>query len=325
MEMRWLGRTGVQVSQLCYGTMSFGGDADEAESGRIYAACRDAGINFFDCADMYNGGKAEEILGRLIAHERDEIVLTSKVALTVGKDPDINARGLNRRHIARAVEDSLKRLDTDRLDVLFAHKWDTNTPIEETLRAFEQLVRDGKILYLGVSNFAAWQIAKSLGIQHARDWARIDVIQPMYNLVKRQAEVEILPLAQEEGLGVISYGPNGGGFLTGKYRRGSIPKNTRLDYNKNYEKRYDEDWYYETAEAFTAFADARGVHPVSLAVAWAGHHPGVTCPIVGARSVEQLQPSLEAPKVEMDDALWRDIAALSRTPPLPTDRLEQQR
>lgn len=326
MEMRWLGRTGVRVSQLCYGTMSFGGDADATEAGRLYAACREAGINFFDCADTYNGGAAEEILGRLIAHERDAIVLTSKLAMPVGKEGvDINARGLNRRHIAHAVEASLKRLDTDRLDVLFLHRWDQDTPLEETLRALEQLVRDGKVLYLGASNYAAWQIAKALGIQAARGWARLDVIQPMYNLVKRQAEVEILPLAEEEGLGVISYGPNGGGLLTGKYRRDGKPEGTRLVTNGEYAKRYDEAWYHEVAEAFTALADARGVHPVSLAVAWAGFHPGVTCPIVGARSVEQLRPSLASVSVGMDEGLWREIAALSRTPPPATDRLEEQR
>ena len=325
MEMRWLGRTGVQVSQLCYGTMSFGGDADEAEAGRMYAACREAGINFFDCADTYSGGAAEDILGPLIAPERDDIVLTSKVAMPVGKDADINARGLNRRHIARGVEASLKRLGTDRLDLLFLHRWDANTPLEESLRALEQLVRDGKVLYLGVSNYAAWQISKALGIQDRHGWARFDVIQPMYNLVKRQAEVEILPLAQAEGLGVISYGPNGGGLLTGKYRRETKPDGTRLVTNQEYAKRYDEHWYYETAEAFTALADKVGLHPVSLAVAWAGFHPGITCPIVGARSVEQLRPSLESVSVTMDQALWDEIASLSRTPAPATDRLEEQR
>lgn len=325
MEMTLLGRTGVQVSQLCFGTMSFGGDADEAEAGRMYAACREAGINFFDCADTYNGGAAEEILGRLIAHERDQVVLTSKLAMPVGKDADLNARGLNPRHIPRAVEASLKRLGTDRLDVLFVHRWDANTPLEESLRALDRVVAEGKVIYLGVSNYAAWQIAKALGLQSKHDWARFHVIQPMYNLVKRQAEVEIFPLAQSEGLGVISYGPNGGGLLTGKFRRDQKPDGVRLVTNKEYAKRYDEAWYYETAEAFTALADARGVHPVSLATAWAGFHPAVTCPIIGARHVEQLKPALASVDIAMDQALWDEIAALSRTPPPATDRLEEQR
>ncbi len=317
-----LGRTGLTVSELCFGTMSFGGDADEAESGRLYAACRDAGITFFDCANVYNGGRAEEILGRLIAPERDKLVITSKVGMPLNEGGP-NDRGSNRRHITRAVEDSLRRLNTDRLDVFFLHKWDTETPIEESLRALEDLVRAGKVLHIGASNFAAWQLAKSLGIQDKNNWSRFDIIQPMYNLVKRQSEVEILPLAQAEDLAVISYGPNAGGLLTGKYRSGQRPEGTRLVQNTMYSKRYDVPWYYETAEKFTALADARGEHPVSLAVAWAAHHPGITCPIIGARSVEQLQASLDSVKIDMTDALWTEIAGLSQHPASATDRNEE--
>jgi aryl-alcohol dehydrogenase-like predicted oxidoreductase len=317
-----LGRTGLSVSELCFGTMSFGGDADEAEAGRLYRACRDAGITFFDCANVYNGGRAEEILGRLIAQERDQLVITSKVGMPLS-DGGPNDSGSNRRHITRAVEDSLRRLNTDRLDIYFLHKWDPHTPIEESLRALEDLVRAGKVLHIGASNFAAWQLAKSLGLQDQNGWSRFDIIQPMYNLVKRQSEVEILPLAQAEDLAVISYGPNAGGLLTGKYRSGQRPDGTRLVQNTMYSKRYDVPWYYETAEAFTALADARGDHPVSLAVAWAAHHPGITCPIIGARNVDQLQASLESVNVEMTDALWREIAALSQQPASATDRNEE--
>lgn len=324
MRMIWLGRTGVQVSQLCLGTMSFGGDADETESGRIYKACRETGINFFDCANTYNGGRAEEILGRLIADERDQLVITSKCFLPVRPDDDANARGGNRRHILRAVEDSLRRLGTDRLDVLFLHRWDERTDLDQTLRALEDLVRDGKVVYLGASNFAAWQVAIALGHQDLKGWSRFDVIQPMYNLVKRQAEVEILPLARAEGLGVISYGPVGGGLLSGKYRSEARPEGARLISNEEYRQRYDQQWFYETADCFCAFAEDRGIHPVSLAVAWVAFHPGITCPIIGARSASQLSASLEATEVDMTPGLWREIAALSRTPPPATDRLEEQ-
>lgn len=323
MKYNWLGRTGIQVSQLCFGTMSFGGDADEAEAGRMFAACRDRGINFFDCADGYNGGRAEEILGRLMASERDDLVITSKCFVPTGED--INARGGNRRHIMRAVEASLKRLGTDRLDILFMHRWDANTPLEETLRALEDLVRAGKVVYLGVSNWTAWQIAKSLGISERHGWSRIDVIQPMYNLVKRQAEVEILPLAQEEGLGVIAYGPAGGGLLSGKYGPGTRPDMGRLVSNAEYSARYDEEWAYETAGRFTALAAELGVHPMQLAVAWSAAHPAITCPIIGARSLEQLQPSLDAVEVDMTDELRDRVSALGRTPAPATDRLEEQR
>ncbi len=321
MQYKLLGRTGVHVSPLCFGTMSFGGDADEAEAGRMYAACRDAGINFFDCANGYNKGRAEEILGRLISGERDRLVITSKCAVPQGQD--INDRGGSRRHVSRVVESSLRRLGTDRLDVLFMHRWDPFTPLEDTLRALEDLVRDGKVIYLGASNYAAWQVAKGLGISARRGWTRFDVIQPMYNLVKRQAEAEILPLALEEGLAVTPYSPVGGGLLSGKFTVANRPEAGRLVQNPEYAARYGEPWVFEVAERFSAHAAARGVHPVSLAVAWVAAHPAITCPIVGARSLEQLQPSLAALEVPLT-AEWRDeISALSRRPAPATDRLEE--
>lgn len=322
MDYRPLGNTGVAVSELCFGTMSFGGDADEAESARLYAACRDRGVNFFDTADVYSGGRSEEILGGLIAKERDSLVISSKCFGKTGND--INDRGANRRHIAMAVEASLKRLKTDRLDVFFMHQWDASVPLEETLRALEKLVADGKVLYLGASNYAAWQVAKGLGISERRGWPRFDVLQPMYNLVKRQAEVEILPLALAETIAVIPYSPLGGGLLTGKYGD-DTPAGGRLVANPMYARRYREEWTREVAGAFTAFAGDRGFHPVSLAVAWVGAHPAITCPIIGARDVAQLTPSLDATEIDMTPELRREIAALSRTPPPATDRLDEQK
>lgn len=322
MHYKLLGRTGLKVSSLCLGTMSFGGDAREAESGRMYRACREQGINFFDCADAYSSGKAEQILGRLMSGERDGLVVTSKCAMPTAAD--VNARGGNRRHIARAVEASLERLGTDRLDVLFMHRWDAATPLEETLRALENLVRDGKVLYLGASNYAAWQVATGLGISERHGWPRFDVIQPMYSLVKRQVEAEILPLARAAELGVITYSPVGGGLLSGKYAPGTRPKKGRIVANREYAARYREEWVYETAGAFTGLAGELGVHPVSLAVAWVAANPDVTCPIVGARSLAQLGPSLQSLQVDMTPELRDRISALSRTPPPATDRLEEQ-
>ena len=322
VDYKLLGNTGLQVSSLCFGTMSFGKEADEVEAKRMYSACRQLGINFFDCADGYSNGRAEEILGRLVNSERDELVITSKCFNPTGED--VNARGGNRRHIALAVDSSLKRLGTDRLDVLFMHRWDPVTPLEETLRALEKLVSDGKVLYLGASNYSAWQVAKGLGIAAKQGWPRFDVIQPMYSLVKRQVESEILPLAREENLGVITYSPVGGGLLSGKYGPGKRPNSGRLMENSQYISRYREQWTFETAAALTERANALGIHPVSLAVAWVAAHPDVTCPIVGARSLEQLGPSLDALKVEMTPALRDELSALSRTPPPATDRLEDQ-
>lgn len=322
MKFNPFGSTGIQVSELCFGTMSFGGDADADESARLYAACRDRGVNFFDTADVYSGGRSEEILGGLIAGERDDLVISSKCFGPMSED--VNNRGTNRRHIASAVEASLRRLGTDRLDVLFMHQWDASVPLEETLRALEKLVADGKVLYLGASNYAAWQVATGLGISERRGWPRFDVLQPMYNLVKRQAETEILPLALAENLAVMPYSPLGGGLLTGKYTAGEETSESRLVANAMYTSRYREAWTRDVASSFTAFARERGVHPVSLAVAWVGSHPAITCPIIGARNVAQLEPSLDATSVEMTPELRREISALSRTPPPATDRLDEQ-
>jgi aryl-alcohol dehydrogenase-like predicted oxidoreductase len=318
MKFKPLGRTGVQVSELCLGTMSFGGDADETTSAALYKACRDAGINFYDCADQYNKGKSEEILGRLMKGHREDLVITTKCYNPARED--INARGTSRRHVTRAVEASLKRLQTDRIDVLFLHQFDARTPIDESVRALEDMVRSGKVLYPAISNWSAWQTQKAIDLQEKHNWARLQVIQPMYNLVKRQAEVELLPMAAANGVGVIPYSPAGAGVLSGKY---SGEASGRIKSNKMYAARYGEPWVYEVADKFVAFCRQRGMHPVSAAVAWVGAHPAVTAPIIGARNVEQLQASLDSVKIEMTAALREEIAALSRTPPPATDRLEE--
>jgi aryl-alcohol dehydrogenase-like predicted oxidoreductase len=316
-----LGKTGVKVSQLCFGTMSFGKDADEEMSGKMFRACREAGINFFDCADTYSHGKAEEILGRLMAGCRDEIVLASKVFEPMGDG--VNDRGLSRRHITMAVEASLKRLKTDRLDIYFAHKFDPSVDMEQILRAFEDLVRAGKIIYPAVSNWAAYQIATALGISRKEKITELQCIQPMYNLAKRQAEVELLPLARAENLAVIPYNPLGGGLLTGKYGKQVKPDSGRLLDVEFYARRYSLDLYYEIADRFVAHAKSRGVHPATLGVAWVLSHPEVTAPIIGARNVEQLRASLDAVNIDMTPEWRLQISALSPTPPPATDRLEE--
>jgi len=322
MEYKLIGRTGVKVSPLCFGTMSFGGDADKATSQALFHRCREAGINFFDCADVYQAGAAEEILGELVAPCRDELVLTSKVFFPTGED--VNARGASRRHITASIEASLKRLKTDHLDFYFIHHFDADTPLEETLRAMDDLVRWGKILYPAASNFAAWQVAKALGISARTGWARLECIQPMYNLVKRQAEAEILPMALSEMLGVIPYSPLGGGLLTGKYGTSRRPASGRLIENKMYRARYAADWTYDVAERFSDFAQARGFTPASLAVAWVAGHPAVTAPIIGARNLTQLEDSLKALEIKLTPELRAEISALSPEPPLATDREEER-
>lgn len=322
MEYRYLGRTGVRVSKLCLGTMMMGGEADEETSKALFNRCREAGINFFDCANTYAGGRSEEILGRLAAGIRDELVLTSKVYFPTG--PDVNATGATRKHIMRSVENSLRRLQTDYLDVYFIHHFDEVTPLDETLRALDDLVQQGKVLYPGASNFAAWQVMKALGISAKEGWAPFEIIQPMYNLVKRQAEVEILPMAENEELGVICYSPLGGGLLTGKYTGGSQPDTGRFLSNKAYQARYGEDWIHETAARFSGFARERGYDPAGLAVAWVASHPAVTAPIIGARNLQQLEGSLKAAEIDMSPELRAEISALSIEPPLATDRTDER-
>ncbi|MDH7492967.1 MAG: aldo/keto reductase [Candidatus Saccharicenans sp.] len=322
MKYKNLGQTGVKISELCFGTMSFGAEADERTSAEMFAYCRDRGINIFDCADLYARGQSEEILGRLIKDCREEVLITSKVYFPTG--PDVNAMGANRRHIRYAVEASLRRLATDRIDLYFIHRFDDITPLEETLRALDDLVHQGKILYIGLSNFSAWQVEKAIGLAALHGLAPIACIQPMYNLVKRQAEVEILPMAESEKLGVLAYSPLAAGLLSGKYGKDKRPASGRLLEHKIYQVRYGDNWFYEVAERFTELARSLGFNPVSLAIAWVGSHPAVTAPIIGARNVEQLKDAVAATEIKMTEELRQEISRLSPEPPPATDRSEEK-
>ena len=320
--MRFLGKTGVKVSRVALGAMSFGGDADEATAGHIWRAAREAGINFIDTADVYNEGRSEEIVGRLMKGERDELVLATKAYFPTG--PGANARGTSRYHLVRAVEASLRRLATDRIDLFYLHRFDDVTDLGETLRGVEDLVRAGKILYPACSNFAAWQVAHALGIARAEGFAPLVAIQPMYNLVKRTAEIEILPMAQSLGVGVIPYSPTGGGLLTGKYGVGRRPEKGRLFDSKMYETRYGNEAFFEIADRFTELAKELGHAPATLAVAWVASNPAVTSVLVGGRNVDQLAPAFAAKDVALDAATRARISALSPEPPPATDRNEEK-
>jgi len=321
MDYRSLGHTGVQVSRLCFGTMSFGSEADEATSRALYQRCRDQGINFFDTADVYSGGKSETILGKLIEGHRDELVIATKAHFATGKAP--TDRGSSRFHLVRAVEASLRRLNTDRIDVLYLHHYDAQTALEDTLKSLEILIQQGKVLYPAASNFAAWQVMRALGIAERHGWAKLAALQPMYNLAKRQAEVEILPMAQAMGVGVCSYSPLAGGLLTGKYQSESAEG--RLKVNAMYKLRYGDASNYEVASRLAGLAKEIGHHPASVAVAWAGSHPGITAPILGARNLEQLEPSLRSVDVPMTPELRERISQLSAAPPPANDRTEERK
>ncbi len=322
-EYRVVGKTGIKISCLGFGTLPFGTDADEETSAKLFHRCREEGINFFDTANSYGNGRSEEILGKLIADCRNEIILSSKVFFPTGKE--INDRGLSRRHIFSAIEGNLRRLRTDRLDFYFLHYFDPETAMDETLRALDDLVHQGKILYAAVSNWAAWQIAKALGISAHEGFVRFECLQPMYSLLKRQVEVEILPLALSEEVGVVTYAPTASGLLSGKYAGKARPERGRLVNKELYMKRYGDPVYEEIAERFVAHARERGVHPASLAVAWVMSHPAVTAPLLGARNLEQLEDSLGALKIQMTPEWRAKISAFSIEPPLPTDRSEEKR
>ncbi|MEJ7601920.1 MAG: aldo/keto reductase [Kofleriaceae bacterium] len=319
--MNFLGKTGVKVSRVALGAMSFGGEADETTAAAIYRAARDRGVNLIDTADVYNEGRSEEILGRLIRGDRDDLVIASKAYFPTGTDA--NARGSSRLHLRRAVEASLRRLGTDRIDLYYLHRFDDATDLEDTLRTLDDLVRAGKILYPACSNFAAWQIAHALGLSRAAGWAPLVATQPMYNLVKRQVEVEILPMARALGVAVIPYSPTGGGLLTGKYGIARGPERGRLLDTSMYQVRYGEPAYREVADRFCALAAELGHAPATLAVAWVASHPAVTSVLVGGRTTEQLAPTLAAIELVLDAATRDRISALSPAPPPATDRNEE--
>ena len=241
--------------------------------------------------------------------------------MTPGSGP--HHRGLSRRYLSNAIEASLRRLDTECVDIFFLHRFDDDTPLDETLRAAEDAVRSGKIRYLGVSNFSAWQTMKAAGVAASLGTSPIAAVQPMYNLVKRQAEVEILPMAADAGFGVMPYSPLGGGLLAGRYGGRRRPESGRLIDNPMYATRYGADGYYATASRFCALAEECDVHPAALAVAWVAAHPAVTAPIIGARNIEQLGAVLGALSIEMTSDLWSRIGALTPQPPPATDRNEE--
>lgn len=315
MEYVGFGRTGVRVSEVCLGTMTFGKEADEATSVAIMERAFEAGVNFFDTADIYNKGASEEIIGRWWGPRRNEIILASKVHFPVGPGP--NDYGCSRRHIVLGVEAILRRLKTDWLDILYLHHWDEETALEESLAAVTTLVEQGKVLYLGVSNYAAWQTMKAVAIASARQYTPIACTQPMYNLVKRQAEVEILPMAASEGLAVCPYSPVAAGLLTGKYLRG---EGGRITEHPMYQERYKKEDYAQIAAQFVAYAHAHGYAPSALATRWVIDHPAVTSAIIGARNLEQLDQALECTKFRLSAEERAAITALSIDPPLATDR-----
>ena len=308
-----LGRTGLEVSRICLGCLTFGGQADEEESRRIVDTAWDAGINFFDTANVYTETLSETYLGNALKGRRDRAVIATKVRGRMGSG--VNDVGLSRKHIMDAVDASLMRLQTDYIDLYQVHSWDADTPLEETLRALDDLVRLGKVRYIGCSNFAGWHLTKSLWISDLKGLARFQTAQPRYNLLFRGIEEELLPVCLSQDVGVIPYNPIAAGLLTGKHKRGQPPvPGTRFDLREVYRDIYWYERNFEAVEKLEAIAGKYGHTLLELALSWVLVNPAITSAIVGASSAEQLQQSISAAEVTLEpeeiaacDPVWDDL------------------
>lgn len=309
MEYRSLGRTGVQVSQLCLGCMNFGDDADTETSARIIHQALDAGVNFLDTADVYSRGKSETVTGKALADgRRDRVFLATKVFNKMADD-DPNAWGSHRFHIIKGCEDSLRRLGTDHIDLYQIHRPKSSIPIDETLRALDDLIHQGKVRYIGTSTFAGWQLVESLWVSKELGLNRFICEQPPYNLLDRRIERELLPMCESHGFGVIPWAPIAGGLLSGKYRLGQ-PRPEGSRYQKGAFNNRDNDAALAAVEKFVGFCERRNVEPAQYALAWCLRQPGVTSPIIGPKTSEQLTKYLTAQEIAITEADRAEIDAI---------------
>ncbi|WP_345778387.1 aldo/keto reductase [Haloprofundus salinisoli] len=320
MEYTKLGTTGLEVSRLCLGCMNFGSGEewmmnDEEASIELIHRALDLGINFLDTANVYSRGESEEIVGRAIeGRNRDELVIATKVFGEMGDYP--NGQGLSRKHILDQAEASLERLGTDYIDLYQIHRWDEETPIEETLSALDHLVETGKVRYIGASTMTSYQFTKALYKSDIEEYERFTCMQPEYNAVDRHEEANLLPVCEGEGVGVIPWSPLAGGFLTGKYERdGDIEEGLRADIDEYTQDRFtDENW--TVLDEIRRIADEKDVSPVQVSLAWLLHKPVVTAPIIGPRSIDHLEENVEALDVSLTDAEMDQIES-PKTPHWP--------
>lgn len=305
MQQTYLGRTGLVVSELCLGTMTFGEPADLDTSRKIVDRFREAGGTFFDTADVYNGGDSERVLGEIIGSDRDDVVIATKAYGATGEGA--NDRSASRRHLLRAVEDSLGRLDTDYIDLYQIHSWDPTTPLDETLSTLEDLVRSGKVLHVGVSNWLGWQIERACRMQDAAGYDGIVSVQPQYSLVERNIELETLPAAAANNLAVLAWSPLAAGFLTGKYVRGEAAEG-KGRFARWVGNMDDQNW--QTLDTVRDIADRHGVEPASVALAWL-LSKRFTIPIIGATRPDQLDATLAAADLNLDEETLRRLDEVS--------------
>jgi aryl-alcohol dehydrogenase-like predicted oxidoreductase len=320
MEYRYLGRTGLKVSELCLGTMTFGREASEETSHQLLDRFVEAGGNFIDTADVYAGSVSEKILGRwLKGKRRDDFVIATKVRFSTGDGP--NDVGLSRKHILTGIEASLRRLGTEYVDIYQVHCWDPGTPLEETLGTLDQLIQSGKVRYSGASNFGGWQLQKAIDISRHKGAEPFSCLQPLYNLLDRSTEWELLPICQNEGLGVIPWSPLRGGWLSGKYRRemSDPPADTRVKTAE--EQGWSESWSaynnehtWHVLDELFAVAEEVEKEPSQVAINWLMHRPGITAPIIGARTMEQLECNLGAKGWSLSEAHMTRLNEASQQP-----------
>jgi aryl-alcohol dehydrogenase-like predicted oxidoreductase len=319
MEYRVMGRSGLMVSELCLGAMTFGNEANEATSHRLLDRFVDAGGTFVDTADVYAGGASEEIIGRWLARRsRDDLVIATKGFWHTGPGP--NDHGAGRKHILAAVEASLRRLRTDYIDLYQLHAFDETTPVEETLATLDGLVRDGKVRHVGVSNYTGWQLQKSVDLARHHGWEPFVALQPLYNLIDRDVEWDLVPVCRNEGVGMIPWAPLRGGWLSGKYRRGmaEAPPDTRWEGDKqpwlgSWETHVDERTWSVT-DALLAVAEEVDRGPAQVALRWLLQRPGVTAPIIGARTVAQLDDNVGASGWSLDDKQMERLTSAGDRP-----------
>jgi aryl-alcohol dehydrogenase-like predicted oxidoreductase len=308
MEYRQLGHSGLRVSALTLGTMTFGGrghwtrvGATEVDTAtRQVDMCLDAGVNLIDTADVYSEGLSEEVVGKTLKGRRDRVLVATKARFAMGDGP--NDAGLSRHHLIRACEASLRRLGTDYIDLFQVHEWDGHTPLEETLSALDHLVNSGKVRYIGCSNYSAWHIMKALGISERKNLQRFVSQQIHYSLQARDAEYELVPVALDQGVGILVWSPLAGGLLSGKYRRGQdMPEGSRHLTDWNEPPVHDEDQLYDIVDVLVEIGEARGVSAAQVALAWTLARPGIATAVVGARTEEQLADNLGAVDLTLDD------------------------
>lgn len=300
MDYRQMGKTGLRVSELCLGAMTFGRESTEEDSLKILDRFVEAGGDFIDTANVYSSGKSEEILGRwLKGKSRDGFVIATKVRFRMG--PGTNDIGLSRKHILASVENSLRRLGTDYIDLYQIHAWDAKTPLEETIGALNSLVESGKVRYLGASNLTGYQLQRAIDLSRANGWEPFTSLQPLYNLLDRTIEWELLPVCQTEGVGVIPWSPLRGGWLSGKYRRGmsAPPSGTRIEDAEKHGwgerwSEYATDRTWNVIDTMIAIAEETGRTPAQVALNWVLNRPGITAPILGVRTLAHLEDNLGA-------------------------------